>query len=164
MLTIPRCPLITRILTESKTYPLWDVTLFSKCLLTGLTLPTMQPGKLTGLTFLGRAGLAIPLSMSRLRKLPHCLRLRKQRMCGHMPDNFLHKFAKNKPLFYGTLGLGAVGAIWYYRRQQAANAASSSTTGQLLALQGSKLIPPVMWARLILRRATFTALLRISKP
>ena len=58
-----------------------------------------------------------------------------------MPDNFLHKFAKNKPLFYGTLGLGAVGAIWYYRRQQAANAASSSTTGAATSATGQQTDP-----------------------
>ncbi len=44
--------------------------------------------------------------------------------------NILQKFTKNKPVFYGTLGVIGLGAIVYYRHKQAtASATPADTTG-----------------------------------
>jgi hypothetical protein len=39
----------------------------------------------------------------------------------------LAKFTKNKPLFFGTLGVLGIGAVLYYRHKSAASAASAAT-------------------------------------
>ena len=41
--------------------------------------------------------------------------------------NFFEKFTKNKPLFYGSLGVLAIGGIVYYRHKSAQAAASTAT-------------------------------------
>jgi hypothetical protein len=45
-----------------------------------------------------------------------------------MANQTLEKFTKNKPLFYGTLAVIGVGAIWYYRHKQASASAAAGFT------------------------------------